>query len=161
MRKKPISSVTLNASRLIVTVSAVALTGSALAGGAATMDFYRSLVPGQQAQQLPEECYDALGQLVITAENVDLCSALPTAAIGAPGLAGGDYENGSDKGDDDDDDSFRGDDDVVGDDDEGDDDTGDDEGDDDVGRPGGGHGHHEGDHTPGHHGEGHGQGHQH
>lgn len=92
MRKATVSKITINTARLIATVSAFAFAGSALAAGEATSDFYRSLVPGQRAQQLPEQCYDELGNLVITPQNVELCSALPTAAIGVPGVPGRDNE---------------------------------------------------------------------
>ena len=109
MRKKYISRMALNGARLIATVSSFALTGSAFAASEATWEFYRSL--NQQARVLPAECYDESGNLVITPQNVELCSALPTAAVG---LAPPDTENGNDRGDDD---SF-GDDDVVSDDDE-------------------------------------------
>ena len=99
MRKIFVSSTTLNAARLIATVSALAFAGSALAAGEATGDFYRSLIPGQQVQKLPEECYDEFGKLFITPQNVEICSALPAAAIGVPpGLQARGDENDGDTG---------------------------------------------------------------
>jgi hypothetical protein len=93
MTRKSISKIAVNGARLIATVSAIALAGSALAAGEATREFYRSLVPSQQTQQLPEECYDKFGKLVITPQNVELCSALPTAAIAVPGVPLRDNDN--------------------------------------------------------------------
>ena len=124
MCKAFIPKITTKGIRLVATVSALALTGSAMAQSEAMWEYRRAII---MQQQLPAECYDGSGNLVITPENVELCSALPTTAIG---FGPPDTENGNDRGDDDDD-SF-GDDDTTGDDDDttGDDD---DEGDDDDG----------------------------
>ena len=93
MIRKSISRIAINGARLIATVSAIALAGNALAAGEAIKDFYRSLVPSQQVQKLPEECFDKFGKLFITPQNVELCSALPTAAIVVPGVTQRDDDN--------------------------------------------------------------------
>ena len=85
MTKTFVSGNALNAVRLIATISAITLAGNAFAAGEAIKDFYRSLVPSQHVQKLHEECYDKFGKLVITPRNVELCSALPTAAIAVSG----------------------------------------------------------------------------
>ena len=115
MTKTFVSRHNLNRVCLIATVSSFALAGSAFAASQATWEFYRSLAPGQQwegAPELPAACFDSSGNLAITPDNVELCSALPTAAVG-PDLTPPDTEGGTDRrvGDDD---SFG--DDTIGDD---------------------------------------------
>ncbi len=86
MNQKHVSRIVLNGAILFATVSVLTLAGCAPLTGDSTRG-YRSSALGQQSQkvsqarQLPEECYDEFRQIIITPENVELCSEQPTAAI--------------------------------------------------------------------------------